>query len=760
MKFSYQWIRDFVPDLDTPAKELEQLITVRTAECDGIHPAGELLRGARAARVLSAEQVPGTHITKAVVDIGDGETVTVACGAPNCREGLRTVWVPLGRKTIQGIESNGMLASAAELEIGREHEGIIAWTSVAIALKPDQVIEIDNKSLTHRPDLWGHFGLAREVAAITKQQLRDPVDLAFLPTGSDSFDVHVGDGTLCPRFSALAFENVRVAPSPYWLQYRLTSVGMKPINNIVDVTNYVAAELAQPMHAFDRDKLRGDRLLVRTAHDGEKVLALDDHEYALSAADGVVCDAAGPVSIAGIMGGMESAVSDTTTRVVFESANWNASQIRKTSARLKLRTDASMRFEKAQDPVNTLRAIARAVELMKIVCPEARPAGGFTDISESLGELPVISLDLDFLNRKLGREIPRQDVVEILDRLEFRTEQAGDRVLRVTVPSWRATKDVAVPDDLVEEVGRMVGYDTITPAPPLVECAPPPDDPKRVWLRDLRALMTGRGYTEVYNYSFLSDPEAERFGLRPADAVRVLNPIASDQNILRSSLIPGIFANLQLNRKHFDSFRLFEIGREIHNQLPAMPKEVLHLAGAVYGADGLFELKRVAESIAPGVRVEPVSDALDYEHPARTADLFLGNVNIGRLFEAHPNMIEGRAAVLDLNLDRVLRERQPLARYAPIGRFPSGAFDLSIIVPLRLHSSQIENSIREFAGTLLERVEYVGQYAGPQVPEGTKSISYRVTVGAPDRTLSSADINAVRAGLIDKLQALGYELKV
>ena len=760
MKFSYQWIKDFVPGLDVTAKQLEQLITVRTAECDGIYAAGELLRDARVARVLRAEAVPGTHITKALVDIGESAPVTVACGAPNCRAGMQTIWVPLWRKTIQGVESNGMLASAAELGLGREHEGIIEWTESALALEPDQVIEIDNKSLTHRPDLWGHAGMAREVAAITKCKLHDAVDVSVLPGGSDAFNVLVEDEALCPRFSAVAFEDVRVAPSPYWLQYRLTSVGMNPINNIVDITNYVAAEMAQPMHAFDRDKLRGDRLLVRAAQDGETVAALDGREYTLTSADGVVCDDAGAVSIAGIMGGSASAVSETTTRVVFESANWKATQIRKTSGRLKLRTDASMRFEKAQDPVNTLRAIARAVELMKLVCPEARPSGGFTDISVAEPEAAVILLDLDMVDRKLGRDVPEQEVVEILERLAFKTERAEDRHLRVTVPTWRATKDVAGPDDLVEEVGRMVGYNTITPAPPLVECAPPPDDPRRLWLRDLRALMTGSGYTEVYNYSFLSDPEAERFGLRPADAVRVLNPIASDQNILRSSLIPGIFANLELNRKHFDAFRLFEIGREIHNQSPAMPQEVTHLAAAIYGGEGLFELKRMAEAVAPGVRVQPATETLDYEHPARTADLFLGDVNIGRLFEAHPKMMEGRAAVLDLNLDRVMGERKPQAQYVAIGRFPSSAFDLSIMAPLRRYSAEMESAIRKFAGPLLERVEYVGQYSGPQVPEGTKSVSYRVTVGAADRTLSSAEINAVRAEIIDKLQALGYELKV
>jgi phenylalanyl-tRNA synthetase beta chain len=514
MKFSYQWIQDCVPGLDTPAAELEHLITVHTAECEGVHPAGELLKGARVAVVLSAEPVAGTHITKAVVDIGEGETITVACGAPNCRAGMRTIWAPVGRKTIQGIESNGMLASPAELGLGRDASGIIEWGAAALALDPDRIVEIDNKSLTHRPDLWGHLGMAREVAAITAKQLIDPADLSLLPTGSDSFNVHIADYELCPRFSVVVFENVRVAPSPYWLQYRLMSVGLNPINNIVDITNFVMAELAQPMHAFDRDKLRGDRLIVRPARDGETLLALDETEYTLTPADGVVADQDGAVSIAGIIGGRPSAIADETTNVVFESANWKASLIRKTSARLRLRTDASMRFEKAQDPANTVRALARAIALMRIVCPEARLVGGSTDDYRSLPQSSSILLRLDVLNRKLGRDVPEPEVRAILERLEFGVDSAGPGALQVTVPSFRATKDIAVADDLVEEVGRMIGYDTITPAPPFVACTVPPDNPERVWYRELRALVTARGFTEVYNYSFLSDAQAGRPGAR------------------------------------------------------------------------------------------------------------------------------------------------------------------------------------------------------------------------------------------------------
>jgi phenylalanyl-tRNA synthetase beta chain len=424
-----------------------------------------------------------------------------------------------------------------------------------------------------------------------------------------------------------------------------------------------------------------------------------------------------------------------------------------------------MRFEKAQDPANTVRALARAIALMKLVCPEARLVGRLTDVYESLPKPRTIRLNLGVLNRKLGREVSTEDARDILGRLAFGVDDREPGVFQVTVPSWRATKDVSEPDDLVEEVGRMIGYGSITPTAPLVACTVPPDNPERVWHRELRSMLAARGFTEVYNYSFLSDAQARRFQL-PDDSVRVLNPIASDQNLLRSSLIPGIFANLELNAKHLQSFSLFEIGREIHARPGGLPLEVTHFAAASYAADGdgtsaLFQLKRIAEAIAPGAQIEPAmeTETRGYEHPARTGNVVLGGTVVGRLFEAHPRMLDGRAAVLDLDLGSILQQRAPMAKYTPIRRFPSSAFDLSMIAPRRELSGDLEARLRGFAGPLLESVVYLREYTGPQVPEDRKSVSYRFTLGARERTLSSEEVNSVRAGIIAKMRELGYEMR-
>lgn len=743
MKFSYQWIREFVKDLDAEATALERLITTRTAECDGIETVGEPLAGASIATVESVE--PLAHGVKAIVQTERYGRKTVVCGAPNCVPGVRTVYIPLGTKLVHGVESDGMLASGQELGVNRDHSGIVELTGDLMT--PDQVIEIDNKSITHRPDLWGHHGMAREVAAITRRELLDPVDLSLLPTGEPAVRIEIEDYDLCPRFTALVFENVKVQPSPLWLQYRLTAIGLNPINNLVDLTNFIMAELGQPMHAYDRTLIQGG-LRARRAKENEPVIALNDETYICNPANLVIADDAGPVGVAGVIGGRDSKISDATTSIILEAANFNASSVRKTSSAHKIRTDASMRFEKALDPLNTVRAQARAIELMRELSPGARLVGGLADVKRPLPELPKVHLKLDWLNRKLGREVPAEEVRDILERLQFKVSED----FTVTVPSWRATKDVSVADDLVEEVGRMIGYESIPPTAPALPSVVPPDFPERTYYRRLRAFLTARGFTEVYNYSFLSEEQVEQFGLDPAQHIRVLNPIAANQSLMRTSLLPGIYKNLTENRKHHPVFRIFEIGREIHKREGQLPDEVPHLIAAVYGDDnGLFELKRIAESLATDIRVT-ATDPKPYEHPTRTAAIEPG----GRLFELHPNLIEGRAHILDLDL-RVLMPLEPHAtKYQPIRRYPSSSFDLTIQTTPRKLVAEVEKDL-SIPSPIFERIEFVRQFLKS---DDVKSVTFRFTLSASDRTLASEEVTHFRDAAIARMRELGYNLTV
>ncbi len=670
MKFSYNWLRDLVEDLDATPADVARLITIHTAECEGVE--------------------------RHVYNGGD-----------------------------------------------------------------DHVIEIDNKSLTHRPDLWGHYGMAREVSAILGRKLIDPVKSAQLP-GSAPVRVSIEDHALCPRYSALVFENVTVKPSPAWLQQRLETVGLNPINNIVDVTNYVLAEIAQPMHAFDAAKLLGDEIIVRSVRAGETIKALNDESYALDPSSLVIADSGGPVAIAGIIGGADSAISNSTTRIVLESANFNASSVRKTSSRLKLRTDASMRFEKAQDPVNTIRGLERALALLQEVSPGVRLVGGLADnYRPQPAQAPVV-LPLDWLDRKLGRAIPAEEVRRILESLEFRVEEIEARVFSVFVPSWRATKDVSIKDDLVEEIGRMIGYDSIPPVAPLTPARVPPASPEREFHHRVREMAAAQGFTEVHNYSFVSEETARMFSADLSAYVQVANPIASDQNLLRTSLLPGIWKNINDNARHFEHFRLFEIGRAIYSD-----GEVPRFTAAVYskedGASSLFEIKRLAECLLPGVSVRPAGGTQTYEHPRRAADVWHGQTKVGRLFEFHPRMFEsktvegGRAAVLDLDLSRLFEAQPEAARYQPLRRFPESAFDLSVLAGSRVLIADVQSALEKLAGDPLLSIVFLREFA---LPTGERSLSYRLTVGAPDRTLSAEEVGAVRSRIIDGMRAAGYELRL
>ncbi len=661
MKFSYNWLRDLVHGLDATPQELARLITIKTAECEGIE----------------------------------------------------------------------------------QHAG-------------DHVIEVDNKSINHRPDLWGHHGMAREVAAILGKKLIDPVKPRPFP-GDAPVRVSIEDYKLCPRYSALEFQNVTVKPSPAWLCERLEAVGLNPINNIVDVTNFVMAEIAQPMHAFDAAKLHGGEILVRSARAGETIAALNDQSYSLDPSNLVIADLEGAVAIAGVIGGAGSAISATTTRLVLESANFNASNIRKTSSRLRLRTDASMRFEKAQDPVNTVRGLERACELLEEVSHGIKLVGGLADAYRPAPPPAPLVLPLDWLDRKLGRAIPPAEVRQILEGLAFRVEEIEPRVFSVFVPSWRATKDISIKDDLVEEVGRMVGYDSIPPTAPLAAVRVPPANPSRAFQQRVREMAAAQGFTEVQNYSFVNEEMTRAFSLDPAGHVQVANPIASGQTMLRNSLLPGIWKNLNDNARNFDSFRLFEIGREIHPD-----RESPHFVAAIFAKDdgiaGLLELKRLSECLLAGISVRPSGSPRACEHPRRAADVCHGETILGRLFEFHPRFIEtGRAAVLDLDLTVLQQVQLTGEPYRPFRRFPASAFDLSVVAGPRVLIADVQAALVALAGDALLEIVFLRDYA---LPTGDRSLSYRLTVGAADRTLSAEEASSIRARIIEGMQAAGYELRV
>ena len=549
MLVSFNWLKQYVKltDAVTP-EEVASKLTMSTVEVEGVKHLASTLDGIVVGKILSIEKHPDADKLKVCkVSIGS-ENLSVVCGGSNLAENMFVAMGKIGAKVrwhgegdlielkpakIRGIESQGMICQSTEIGLGekfplhdeREIIDLKDFVSLKNVGKPlaevlglnDAVLDIDNKSMTHRPDLWGHYGLAREVAALYKKDLK-PYEVPEIKTGKVlKIKVSVEDQSLCPRYMAVAVVGVKVGPSPVWLQNFLQSVGIRPINNIVDITNYIMYDIGQPMHAFDRQLLTGNKekelnIVVRRAKDGEDFTTLDGSKHKLDPSMIVISNTREGIALAGIMGGLNSEVSEGTETVVFESANFDPIIIRKTALNLGLRTDSSARFEKSLDPNLTETALKKAVALTLEFCPGARVASNVVDVkSFGLNQGPI-ELSWNFLFKKIGLEVDKKEVVSILTRLGFEVKEKKD-LLAVKVPTWRATKDISIPEDIVEEVARVYGYGNIRTTMPLFPIDPPETNELRELGHRLRnVLVKELAYSEVYNYSFVSADQIKSLG--------------------------------------------------------------------------------------------------------------------------------------------------------------------------------------------------------------------------------------------------------
>ncbi len=556
MMVSFSWLKQYIdlPDSVT-ADEVARALTMSTVEVEGVHHKGKGLENIVVGKVVACEKHSNADKLKVcTVDVGS-EKLQIVCGGSNVHDGMLCAVAKLGAKVrwhgegepvemkeaeIRGVKSFGMICASTEIGLGDmfpvkeekeildlsdttpfpflHKEGGIGKPLAEVLGLGDTVLEIDNKSMTNRPDLWGHYGMAREVAAVFKKTLKIyPVKSggAGISPKAKLFDrvkVKVEDAKLCPRYMAVAIDGVKVGPSPAWLAQKIQAIGLRPINNIVDITNYVMYDLGEPMHAFDKSKVQSPKskvvnIDVRRAKDGEVFKTLDGNVHKLDSSMLVIASDEKAVALAGIMGGEESGISAETTTIVFEAANFDAATVRKASVKLGLRTDSSARFEKALDPNLCEQAIAKAVELTLQLCPTAKVASKVIDEKKFHLYQGPIELTWDFLNKKIGVEIDKKEVAVILTRLGFGVKEKKDRLL-VTMPTWRATRDISIPEDLVEEVARIYGYNNIPVKLPAFPIVPPAVNEERALEWKLREIFSqGLGYSEVSNYSFVSEAQ-------------------------------------------------------------------------------------------------------------------------------------------------------------------------------------------------------------------------------------------------------------
>jgi phenylalanyl-tRNA synthetase beta chain len=800
MQISLNWLADFVDVADVSPKDLGNRLTLATAEVEGVETTGGDWPGVVAAKILEIWQHPeADRIRMTHVSTGEGEPLQVVCGAPNIEVGMIVPLATIGavlpgdfkikKSKIRGQESFGMLCSAKELGLAEESDGILVLkpdTPLGQPLgqalgKQDTVYEIDNKSLTHRPDCWGHYGLAREVAAVLKRPLK-PLPLADLgqPVAElDGWTVAIDAATASPRYSAVLIDKVTVKPSPAWLQDRLTAVGSRPINLIVDLTNYVMLTIGEPIHAFDRATLKGKRITVRGARPGESLRTLDGKDRELAAETLVIADDSGPVALAGIMGGEATEVKEGTTSLLIEAANFQPRVIRQAAQRLALRTDAAARFEKSLDPAWTKDALALFWHLLQQECPEARLVGSWLDAWPNPPQPVTIALSTEYVRARLGVALGDDLITDILRRLQFdvRPVDGAPHQYTVGVPSFRATKDVGIVDDLVEEVGRVYGYDNIPPHAPTVAVEPVPEEPELVLARQLRqCLSSGLGFSEVYTYAFVDPQDLTKLGMDPERNLQVANPVAENLDRLRRSLLPNLLNVARDNWRHRSRFALYELGTVFLKDdptAPGLPTEEEHLMLVVADRQSpkgelFFDVKGAVEQVIGDLQLANVTigaatpDMLPpWAHPGRAAVISQGETELGVMFELHPKAaadcdLPGALAVGLLYLPALQAAKRAKQVFKAPPTYPQVPFDISLLVPVREPVIKVEQAIRQAERKLIQDVALFDIYQGENLPEGQKSVSYTVTFGASDHTLSPEETQKLQERLLKSMEARGY----
>jgi phenylalanyl-tRNA synthetase beta chain len=793
MKFTLDWLRDFI---DLPTNDPEDIMEALESlghEVEGWERIETRFDGVVIGRVLEVGAHPNAdkvRVTK--VDVGD-EHLDIICGAWNFEAGAVVPVAKPGavlqgdfeitQRAIRGVTSNGMICSESELEVGEDAAGIMVlnedYPEAAgrigedfRSLLPEGDVVFDVTITPNRPDCMSVYGLARELAALYEIPIEVP-DLDY-PTGDPTTSVRIEDDVACPRFVGREVRGITVGVSPHFIRARLAAAGVRPISNVVDASNYAMIEFGHPTHAFDADRL-GDRIVVRRAREGEAITTLDDVERRLIASDIVVADTERPVAIAGVMGGADTEVVDHTSNVLVEAAYWDPPSVLLTSKRLGLRSEASARFERGMDPEFCRFAADRVAQLL--VETADGTVGGCVDAYPAPPVPTVIELTTDEIERVLGIRIARDTAASLLDRLGFEVG-AGDP-MAVTVPTRRP--DVSRPADLIEEIARLYGYENIPARLRFGDGKGLPERERR--LRALRALMAGAGYHEIISFSFIGAADLDALGLPEDDPARtgitVVHPLRDEEGVMRTTLLPGLLKAAASNlARRVDDVRLFEVGKVFipgDDALPAQPDRLGFVAAGraaqswegtardydVYDATGLWDvIARWAGLDDFEIRA---TDQAPF-HPGRAASVLSNGVVVGVVGEIHPAVasalgIDGRVVAAELAAEPLTREREPWQFVEP-SNYPPQVFDLAFEVDIDVPAGAVLAAIDDAGVGLVEDRNIFDVYEGEPIPDGSRSVAVNLTVRAPDRTLSDADVAPIRKAIVEAVEsATGARLR-
>jgi len=729
------------------------------------------------------------------VNVGK-ETLSIVCGGSNLQEGMKVAVALVGAKVrwhgqgdlveiqltkLRGVDSFGMICSANEIGIatGKEGEREVLDVSILTAVPGtllsealelnDVILDVDNKSLTNRPDLFSHRGMAREIAALLDTTFHDAEPPVLSKGEGYELSVTVADPELCPRYMGVVLDGIRIEPSPDWMQKRLLAVGMHPINNVVDVTNYVMLEMGQSLHAFDAKKLENQsgakqtiEIRVQRAQDEETFVTLDGEERTLDASMLMICDGKKSVTLAGIMGGKNSEIDENTTAIFLESANFHPSCIRTTSQKLGLRSEASLRYEKSLDPHLSDVALCRTVELLCQIIPGAHVVSPVADVSHfSLHQGPIL-FSMEKLISKIGIGISSKETEGILQRLGFALKKEGEDFL-VTIPTWRATKDISIFEDLVEEVVRVYGYDRIPCLLPMGKMEPPKQDLSRLLQRQVRSILSQHFFaTETYNYSFVSPAILSAMKENVSLYIELENPLSKERPYLVRSLVPNLLENVKKNQHGFDPVCLFEIGRtylqeeqgeengETNTFLPRQD-HVLGLVFAGKSGDSLHQVKRICagllETLGYSYMFSPFQEKMFWMQKGISACISVCGEDVGYFTEVKSDVlaelgVDVSTTVMELNLTKMTQLPKQKKVYEFIPLFPEGKRDLAFVIGEQVAYGEMEKVLRAQT-PLLRGIELFDVYTGKGIPEGKKSIALHFVFRADDHTLSSEEVDGI-----------------
>jgi len=810
MNISINWLNKYVNLEKIEPKEIANKLTMATVEVEGLNYLAEQLENIFVGKVIKLFPHPNADKLKlADVDLGK-ETVRVVCGGSNLAQGMLVAlakpgsmvrWhgegdpVKLEPTKIRGEKSFGMICAADEIGLGEifDHKNgdilnlselnLEVGQNLAEALGVnDYVLDIDNKSLTNRPDLWSHYGIARELGALYDLKLELIKSFKIKEEKEIDLKLKVNDSKLCPAYYGIAMNNIKVGPSPKWLKQSLQSIGQKSINNIVDITNYVLFEMGQPIHAFDAKKLKDNQISVRLATPGEKLITLDGEQRTLGEEMLVIADSKNAVALAGIMGGQNSEISDKTDSIIIESANFDPVNIRRTAMKLGLRTEASMRFEKSLDPTNAHRALERVIELIMKTQPKAKAASNIVRFEKFKLDQGPIELPKDFLLKRIGQEVKDKEVERILQSLGFRVKDKR-KTWEVNVPTWRATGDISIKEDLIEEVSRILGYDNIAfEMPKAKNLYLEPNKERNIERQVKDFLIMAENSIEVRNYSFVKRDILDKINVDHSNYWQLENPWDENENLMRQNLWPHLIINVKDNLRFFEKVNIFEIGRVFlikdsyfesePNSKKYLPAQPYFLSGAYMKVDEqmpFYRVKQIVESLLTYLQIDysinMPKENQHFQHPFRSANIIVNDKEIGWITELHPLIakkleIDEKVGLWQLNFDELSEIVEPKYGYEPVNKYPSVVYDLSIIVDEKAMYKDIAQIIRTVDPKLIKRVDLLDIFKNGKIKAGKKSITIRITYQSEEKTLEKEEVEKLQKKVVKQLESgVGAELR-